>query len=248
MTFSIAPDLGRESGIKKIPERPVYAITPFTMLDFPDRTACIVWFAGCPMRCLYCHNPQLIKSRGHLGIENALSFLTKRAGLLEGVVLSGGEASIYPGLPDFIRRARQMGYAIKLDTNGLRPDIIKSLLNENLLDYIALDYKAPAEKFKKISGTRKFDSFSETLRLLCSQKKISFEIRTTVHTDLLDENDIATILTDLDSLGYKGSYFIQNFRADNDRPTLGFLPPQTRPFSREKLPKPRNFSLGFRNF
>lgn len=218
------------------------------MLDFPGRTACIVWFSGCNMRCGYCHNPQIVKGKGRGDIEQVMDFLRRRAGLLDGVVLSGGEASVYPGLPDFIRQVRDLGYAVKLDTNGLRPGVIQNLLGAGFLDYISLDYKAPPGKFKKITGANKFVDFSRTLNLLCAQNFVPFEIRTTVHTSLLDEEDVTDIINDLDARGYCGSYFVQNFRADNGRPTLGFLLPQNRVLDCEKLPHPCNFSLRFRNF
>ena len=227
---------------------PIYSVTPFTMLDFPERTACIVWLSGCNMRCSYCHNPQIVKGRGKGSAEEVLAFLQKRRGLLDGVVLSGGEASVWPGLPDFARRIKAMGFALKLDTNGLRPDIVGNFLDENLLDYVALDYKAPPEKFKLVTGVDKFTDFEKTLSLLCAQKDVPFEIRTTVHTALLDENDVAAIIRDLDRRGYTGGYSIQNFCADNDRPTLSPLPPQKRTLEHSKLPAPANFSIEFRNF
>lgn len=227
---------------------PIYSVTPFTMLDFPGRTACVVWFSGCNMRCSYCHNPQIVKGKGRGDIEQVMDFLRRRAGLLDGVVLSGGEASVYPGLPDFIRQVRDLGYAVKLDTNGLRPDIVRDFLEQGFLDYVALDYKAPPEKFKKVTGVNKFKYFSETLKLLCAQKNVPFEIRTTVHTGLMNEQDVTDIIHDLDRLGYKGTYYVQNFRADNERPTLGLLPPQSRILKLDKLPQPHNFLLNFRNF
>ncbi len=227
---------------------PIYAVTPFTMLDFPERTACIVWFSGCNMRCGYCHNPQIVKGKGRGTVEEVMAFLRKRQGLLDGVVLSGGEASAYPGLPGFIRMVRNMGYAVKLDTNGLRPDIISTFLEEGFLDYLALDYKAPPEKFKNVTGVAKYESFSQTLNLLCAQKKVPFEVRTTVHTALMDEQDITRIIMDLDARAYKGTYYVQNFHADNERPTLGFLEKQKRILDTDTFEHPANFTIAFRNF
>ncbi len=227
---------------------PIYSVTPFTMLDFPGRTACIVWFSGCNMRCGYCHNPQIVKGKGRGTADEVLTFLKKRQGLLDGVVLSGGEASVYPGLPTFIREVRALGYAVKLDTNGLRPGIVRDFLDDDVLDYIALDYKAPPEKFKKVTGVEKYADFSRTLSLLCGQNRVPFEIRTTVHTGLMDEDDIRAIITDLDARGYRGTYYVQNFRADNDRPTLGFLPSQKRKLNCSILPFGINFRVAFRNF
>lgn len=230
------------------PALPIYSVTPFTLLDFPGKTACIVWFSGCNMRCAYCHNPQIVRGKGCRDIGDVLHFLEKRQGLLDGVVLSGGEASVYPGLPDFILRARAMGYKIKLDTNGLRPDILRNFLDDDFIDYVALDYKAPPDKFKKVTGVSKFNDFSETLSLLCEQKNIPFEVRTTVHTALMDEEDIGAIIHDLDDRGYTGTYFVQNFCADNERPTLKLLPPQDRALDISRLAAPQHFQIYFRNF
>lgn len=200
------------------------------------------------MRCGYCHNPQIVKGKGRGTAEDVLSFLKKRQGLLDGVVLSGGEASIYPGLTAFIQQVRRLGYAVKLDTNGLRPDVVSKLLDDNLLDYVALDYKAPPDKFKKVTGVSKFGDFSKTLSILCNQNAVPFEVRTTVHTELMNENDIKAIISDLDARSYCEIYYIQNFRADSNRPTLKFMPPQSRPLNIAALSTPRNFSLAFRNF
>lgn len=207
---------------------PIYSVTPFTMLDFPKKTACIVWFTGCNMRCPYCHNPQIVKGKGRGDIAEVMAFLKKRQGLLDGVVLSGGEATSYATLPDFIQTIKSLGYAIKLDTNGLRPDILEELLRKKLLDFVALDYKAPPEKFKRVTGIDKFKDFENTLDMLCSRTAVPFEIRTTVHTDLLNEQDIQLIINDLAARKFHGTYAIQNFRHDNNRPTLGLLRPQKR--------------------
>jgi len=227
---------------------PIYSVTPFTMLDFPKKTACIVWFSGCNMRCPYCHNPELVKGKGRGDVDEVMRFLKKRQGLLDGVVLTGGEASVYPGLPDFIRDVKALGYAVKLDTNGLRPDIIEKFLDEGFLDYVALDYKSPPAKFKAVTGTKKYADFEKTLSLLCNQSKIDFELRTTVHTSLMDENDVAAIIKDLEKRGYKGTYYVQNFIADNDRPTLGNIGDQERVLDIESLPEPKGFEVEFRNF
>lgn len=227
---------------------PIYSVTPFTMLDFPGHTACIVWFSGCNMRCPYCHNPQIVKGKGRGDVEQVMDFLKRRQGLLDGVVLSGGEASAYPGLPAFIRKVKDMGYAVKLDTNGLRPDIIRSHLDAGFLDYVALDYKAPPEKFKRVTGTDKYDLFSQTLDLLCTQKKVEFEVRTTVHTALMDEEDVSNIIRDLEQRGYAGTHAVQNFTHSDERPTLGFMKAQDRLLDIHRLHVPQSFEVVFRNF
>lgn len=232
----------------KVAVLPIYSVTPFTMLDFPERTSCIVWFSGCNMRCAYCHNPQIVKGKGRGTVEEVMAFLNKRRGLLDGVVLSGGEASAYPGLPDFIREVKKLGYAVKLDTNGLRPDIIADFLDQGFLDYIALDYKAPPDKFKKVTGVEKYAFFHETLDILCTQDVVPFEVRTTVHTALMNEDDVSHIIRDLDRRSYTGTYYVQNFRADNDRPTLGMLSAQKRILDISKLLSPKGYRIQFRNF
>lgn len=240
-------DMG-ERPIERLSVLPIYSVTPFTMLDFPRHTACIVWFSGCNMRCPYCHNPQIVKSKGRGDVGQVMDFLKRRQGLLDGVVLSGGEASAYPGLPAFIRRVKDMGYAVKLDTNGLRPDIIRSHLDAGFLDYVALDYKAPPEKFKRVTGTDKYDLFSQTLDLLCTQKKVEFEVRTTVHTALMDEEDVSNIILDLEQRGYAGMLAVQNFTHSDERPTLGFMKAQDRLLDIHKLHVPQSFEVIFRNF
>lgn len=225
---------------------PIHDLTPFTMLDFPGKVAAIIWFAGCNMRCPYCHNPDIVKGKsGKLSQQSVLSFLKDRFRLLDAIVLSGGEATLYRGLAPFVREVRAMGYAIKLDTNGTRPQVIKQLLNENLVDYIALDYKAPSQKFKAITGIKNISSFEETLDLLCNQEKIEIEIRTTVHTNLLNEEDIDTIAKDLQQRGYRGKYYVQNYRTPHQK-TLGNMPPQQRELLRQSQTYPdtayRNFS------
>ncbi len=227
---------------------PIYGVTPFTMLDYPGKIACIIWFAGCNMRCGYCHNPQIVKGKGRGTVEEVLNFLEKRKGLLDGVVLSGGEATSYKGLRSFIIQIRSFNYSVKLDTNGLRPNFIKKLLNEGLLDFVALDYKAPPYKFKEVTGVAKYSHFNDTLDLLCEQNNISFEVRTTVHTDLLDEEDISFIINDLNNRKFSGNYYIQNFCGDNERPTLNHLMAQKKEFNFDKLRKTNMFSVTRRNF
>lgn len=199
------------------------------------------------MRCPYCHNPHIVKGKGRGKIAEVIEFLEKRRGLLEGVVLSGGEASSYPDLSHLISIIKSMGYAIKIDTNGLRPDILHNLLEEKLLDYIALDYKAPHYKFRSVTGTDKFKKFLETLNLLCSQMHIPFEVRTTVHTDLLNEEDIQHIIDDLCSREFSGTYAIQNYRHRDNNPTLGQMRHQARHLSLDSL-LPKGLNIEFRNF
>ena len=189
----------------------IYDITKFTHLDYPNHLSCIVWFSGCNMRCDYCYNKDIVFSKnGNYDYKDVLNFLKTRLNLLDAVVLSGGEATTY-NLVEFCQAIKKLKFKIKLDTNGINYKHVKELLDLNLLDYIALDYKAPKEKFTKITHSNKYDEFSKTLDLLISLD-IDFEVRTTLHSDLLDEDDINTIIKDLLSRGYNKSYYIQNFQ------------------------------------
>lgn len=180
--------------------------------------------------------------------DQVFNFLRKRRGLLDGVVLSGGEATVYYGLTDFAAATRDLGYAVKLDTNGTRPDIVRELLERGLVNYIALDYKAPPRKFRAVTGIEKYEQFGETLAMLCAQDAVPFEVRTTVHTDLLDERDIDLIIDDLEARGYAGSFYVQNFTNNNGRPTLGGLPAQKRILDTHALRRPDGFDIACRNF
>ena len=198
----------REFSLKN--DKIIYDITKFTHLDYPDHLAAIIWFSGCNMRCNYCYNKEIVFAKnGDITIPKALDFLSSRASLLDGVVLSGGEATAY-NLIEFCQAIKKMGFSIKLDTNGTYHNNLKQLLDLQLLDYIALDYKAPPEKFTQITHSRRYDEFSKTLDILLASD-IEFEVRTTVHSDLLSVTDINAIITDLIQRGYTKDYYLQEF-------------------------------------
>ncbi len=162
------------------------------------------------MRCDYCYNTDIVFAKsGNHTLGDMLDFLKQRAGLLDGVVLSGGEATTH-NLVEFCQEVKKLGFEIKLDTNGTNPTVIKELLNLKLLDFIALDYKAPKEKFTKITHSSSYDKFSDTIDLLI-QSDIEFEVRTTLHVDLLHVEDINLIIDDLFKRGYSKTYYIQEF-------------------------------------
>jgi len=188
----------------------IYDLTKFTHLDYPQHLACIIWFSGCNMRCDYCYNSDIVFAKsGHYTMKDIIEFLRTRVGLLDGVVLSGGEATSYDLVP-FCEMIKKLGFLIKLDTNGTNPHIIEKLLNLKLLDYVALDYKAPKEKFVKITHSNHYDKFSDTLEILL-KSKIEFEVRTTIHNDLLNVDDINAIIYDLKNRGYDKTYYLQRF-------------------------------------
>ena len=188
----------------------IYDITKFTHLDYPKYLACIVWFSGCNMRCDYCYNKDIVFAKeSKYSFREILNFLKKRVNLLDGVVLSGGEATTH-NLIEFCKAIKELGFKIKLDTNGTNFLQIKKLIDLDLIDFIALDYKAPKEKFKQITHLNRYDNFFKTLDFLI-KIDFDFEARTTLHNDLLDENDINLIIDDLKSRGYTKKYYIQMF-------------------------------------
>jgi len=188
----------------------VFDITKFTTLDYPDHLACILWFAKCNMRCSYCYNPQIVHGEGILSNEEILSFLKSRIGKLDAVVLSGGECTLNSDIVELCEEIKELGFKIKIDTNGLNPSVLKELIDFSLIDFIALDYKAPANKFKEVTKNGSTEKFYKTLDMLID-KKFPFEARTTYHSALLNEDDINSIILDLNQRKYTGTYYLQNY-------------------------------------
>ncbi len=190
--------------------KPIYSITPFTLLDYPHKTACILWFAGCNMRCLYCYNPDIVLGKGKLSFQEALKFLKTRVNLLDGVVLSGGECTLHKNIIDLILEIKKLGFLVKIDTNGTTPKTLDGLIKEKLIDYVALDFKAPTNKFESITKSNLYSEFFCSLKLLINNN-VPFEVRTTLHSSLLIQNDIQKMIDVLEEVNYKGVYYIQNF-------------------------------------
>ncbi len=199
---------------------PIYNITPFTLLDYPGRTACILWFAGCNMRCVYCYNPDIVLGKGRLSIGEATAFLRSRRGLLQGVVLSGGECTLHPAIFPLLEAAKEYGFDVKIDTNGSRPSVLEALLARQLVDYVALDFKALEHRFHTVTQSGLFSAFAESLSLL-NRSDVSFEVRTTVHSDLIGLADLQEMVKFLQHADYRGKYYIQHYV--NGVPVLGRL-------------------------
>jgi pyruvate formate lyase activating enzyme len=159
---------------------------------------------------LYCYNDDIVYSKnGKYDLKEVLLFLKSRVGLLDSVVLSGGEASIHNLIP-LCKTIKRLGFKIKLDTNGSNLRQIRELINLKLIDYIAIDFKATKDKFKKIVGIGIYDNFIKTIKFLI-KIDFNFELRTTVNTNLIDEEDINNIILTISKLGYKNIYYLQNF-------------------------------------
>jgi pyruvate formate lyase activating enzyme len=188
----------------------VYNITKFTTTDYVGHLSCIIWFVSCNFRCLYCYNDNIVYTKeGNYTQNDILKFLKTRIGLLDSVVLSGGEATVHNVIP-FCKEIKKLGFKIKLDTNATNLPQIKKLIDLNLLDYMAIDFKAPKHKFKEIVGIDMYDNTIKTIQYLIDID-FAFELRTTINKSLLDENDINSMIKTISELGYKNIYYIQNF-------------------------------------
>ena len=168
----------------------------FSLIDYPGRVCAIVFTRGCNFRCPYCHNPELIVPGADLpGISEAevLAFLEKRRGKLDALAVTGGEPTLHEALSGFMTKVKALGYAIKLDTNGSRPERIESLLRQNLIDYIAMDIKAPPAKYARVSGTLiDLDAITRSIRII-RDSGIDYEFRTTVLKGFIEEADLVEI-------------------------------------------------------
>lgn len=208
------------------------AIQRFTMLDYPDKVACIAFTPGCNMRCGFCHNPEFVLPEKIRELQNDFiseqtffNFLDKRKGLLEGVVVSGGEPTIWRDLPEFFRKIKAKGFLAKLDTNGNHPSMLRKLLEEKLVDYVAMDVKASLVEYPKlVGGGVKAENIRESVELL-KAAGIPYEFRTT----LIPEVHTEAVLKDMEQLLVGAErYYLQTFRPGH---TLNPLFATYHPFS-----------------
>ena len=163
-----------------------------SLIDYPGKVACVIFLAGCNMCCHYCHNHQILDaSQNCLSFADILTTLRKRHDWLDAVVVSGGEPTVYPALIPLLRALRELGLLIKLDTNGTRPDVVRKVVELGLVDYVALDLKAPAHKHVAITGMP-IDAVLETAQYLKRQKQVQYMFRTTL-SPRLDVNDLLEI-------------------------------------------------------
>ncbi len=195
----------------------IQGLQKLTLLDYPGKVACTVFTAGCNLRCPFCHNAGLVT---HIDRENALgedalfAFLKKRKGILDGVCITGGEPLLQNGMSDFIRKIRELGYAVKLDTNGCFPEKLAELIDEGLLDYVAMDIKNSPEKYGETVGIEEFDT-SDVFKSVEILKagRVPYEFRTTVVSGIHTAKDIENIGKWL--CGAQ-KYFIQEFIDSGD--------------------------------
>lgn len=187
-----------------------------TLLDFPGKVACTIFTFGCNLRCPFCHNASLVLGANNESYteEEILSYLDKRRALLDGVCITGGEPLLQPDIADFIGKIKALGYAVKLDTNGCFPEKLKSLVNDGLIDYVAMDIKNCLAKYEKMVGIKDFDTSAvkESIEFLISGK-VDFEFRTTVVRELHTTQDIKVLSKEI-----KGAkkYYLQSFVDSGD--------------------------------
>ncbi|MBR7165993.1 MAG: anaerobic ribonucleoside-triphosphate reductase activating protein [Clostridia bacterium] len=207
----------------------VQGFQKLTLLDFPGKVACTVFTGGCNLRCPFCHNASLVKYPGAQENmeEEVLSYLEKRKGILEGVCITGGEPLLQPELPAFIQRVKEMGYAVKLDTNGSDPEALRRLLQTVSVDYIAMDVKnAPSSYEAAIGLEKRFAPFEESLGVI-RQSGVPYELRTTFVKGIHRECDVVELGQ---YLAGEKRYFLQNFVESGDILKEGYLP-----FEREEM-------------
>jgi pyruvate formate lyase activating enzyme len=196
----------------------ITGLQKLTLLDFPGKVACTLFTKGCNMRCPFCHNASLVvraDEQQPYNNEELLAFLQNRFGLLDGVAITGGEPTLWPGLYDFIAEVKKIGYEVKLDTNGTRPEVIKKLVADKMVDYVAMDIKNCREKYGSTIG---FDEnydlspIDESIAFLM-EGKIDFEFRTTVTKQYHTAEDIIKIG---EWIRGNEKYFLQQFKDSGD--------------------------------
>ena len=189
-----------------------------TLLDYPGKVACTLFTRGCNFRCPFCHNASLViraEEQQTYKNEEILAFLKKRVGVLDGVAITGGEPTLMSGLYDFIKLVKEMGYSVKLDTNGTRPDVLKKLVGDGLVDYVAMDIKNSREKYAYTCGLPESYDLSkiEESKSFLMEENVDFEFRTTVAYPFHTAEDFLKIG---EWLRGEEKYFLQQFKDSGD--------------------------------
>ena len=187
----------------------IKGIQKTTLIDYPGKIACTIFLGGCNFKCGYCYNSEIVFNRTpSISEEEVFDFLSNRTKYLEGVCITGGEPTINRDLFDFIKRIKKLGYLVKLDTNGTNPEVVELLLNNNLIDYIAMDIKSSEKNYSKITQTNvNIEKLKKTIKLIM-ESDIEYEFRTTVLPNF-SENEMTEI-----GLMIKGSknHYLQQFK------------------------------------
>ena len=199
----------------------ISGLQKLTLLDYPGKMACTIFTYGCNFRCPFCHNAMLVteENSDNISEDEFFAFLKKRQGILDGVCISGGEPTLQKDLAEFIGKIKAFGYAVKLDTNGSQPEVLRNLIAENLLDYVAMDIKNSPAKYSLTCG-REVDMvpIKESVSII-KESGIDHEFRTTTVRELHTAEDILSL-----SEWIKGAkrYFLQSFKDSGDLIASGF--------------------------
>lgn len=219
----------------------IHGFQSLTLLDYPGKVACTVFLGGCNFRCPFCQNTGLVlapEREAVVPMEEVMGVLRKRRGMLDGVCITGGEPTLIPDLREFILRVRELGYLVKLDTNGYRPEVLENLLAEGLLDYVAMDIKSSPENYARVAGLPGLDlqRIRRSVELLM-EAGVDYEFRTTVAQGLHTREDIEAIGRWLQGCR---RYFLQNYRESEQ-----VMMPVFAGFSREQLENFRRLLLEY---
>ncbi len=191
----------------------ILGMEKLSLVDFDNHIAATVFTGGCNFRCPYCHNAPLVldpAGQGALSGEYIFDYLKKRKGVLQGVAITGGEPTLMPDLKEFILKVRDLGYEVKLDSNGTRPDVLASFIEEKIVDYIAMDIKNSKERYAETVDVENFDlsPVEESVKLL-KKGNVEYEFRTTLVKEFISADDIRGIA---DWLAGAKRYFLQHFK------------------------------------
>ena len=224
----------------------IHGLQKMTLLDFPGHVACTVFLGGCDFRCPFCHNFELVdgSEKPIMDEDELISFLESRTALLDGVAITGGEPCLHGDLPELIKKIRAIGYPVKLDTNGNHPEMLKQLIDERLVDYVAMDIKNCEEKYALTCGLDTLDMkpIKQSIWVLMNSE-IDYEFRTTVIREFHEEEDFHKIG---EMIKGAKAYFLQRF-TDRDSVPYGNLtsphPDEMRSFAQIAQKYVQNTSL-----
>jgi pyruvate formate lyase activating enzyme len=216
------------------PSPPLKGFLPVTLLDWPGKIAAMIFFGGCNFRCQFCYNTELVlhpETLPNIPEEKIFSFLLKKKNWLDGVVLSGGEPTLYPDLPLFCQKIKKHGFAIQIQTNGTNPQMLQKLLEEKLIDFIAMDIKGPLSKYPQITQTKiNPEMIRRSIELIAQYPQIEAEFRTTLVPSLITKDDLPEMIALLKKT--KRPYFLQQLRPEK---TLNNKIQKETPYSRKEL-------------
>lgn len=185
-----------------------------TLLNYPDKVACTIFTSGCNLRCPFCHNSGLVTNNyNEISFDSIYEYLKKRIGILDGVCITGGEPLIHADIKNYIKKIKDLGYLVKIDTNGCNPKLLKELIDLKLVDYIAMDIKNIYSKYDITSGVKvNIDNIKKSISII-ENSGIDYEFRTTIVKEFHSIQDIKEILSYISS---NSNYYIQNFKNSND--------------------------------